>query len=53
MWLKHAVKNQEGIKTEFSRLLTLDFEQLLGAHGTFVEQGAHEEVKRAFDNKFN
>jgi len=53
MWLKHAVKNQEGIQTEFKRLLTLDFDQLISAHGTFVEKGAHEEVKRAFDNKFS
>jgi len=53
MWLKFAVKNQEGIKAEFKRLLTLDFEQLISAHGTFVEQGAHGEVKRAFNNKFS
>jgi len=53
MWLKFAVKNQEGIQTEFKRLLTLDFDQLISAHGTFVEQGAHGEVKRAFNNKFS
>ena len=52
MWLKHAVTNQQGIQVEFKRLLTLDFDQLISAHGTFVEQGAHEEVKRAFENKF-
>ncbi len=53
MWLKHAVTNQQGIQVEFKRLLTLDFDQLIGAHGTFVEQGAHEEVRRALDNKFS
>ncbi len=53
MWLKFAVKNQQSIKAEFNQLLTLDFDQLIGAHGTFVEQGAYEEVKRAFDNKFS
>ncbi len=53
MWLKHAVKNQEGIKAEFNRLLTFDFDQLLTAHGTFVEKDAREEIKRAFDIKFS
>jgi len=53
MWIKFAVENQEGIKAEFKRLLALDFDQLLGAHGTFVATGAHQEVKRAFDNKFS
>jgi len=52
MWMKLAVDNQEGIKEEFNRLLDLDFNQLLAAHGTFVEKGAKEEVKRAFDDKF-
>jgi hypothetical protein len=53
MWVKLAVANQEGIKTEFDRLLELDFDQLLGGHGTFVAKNAHAEVKCAIDNKFS
>lgn len=52
MWLKMAVENQEGIKDDFKRLLELDFDQLLAAHGTFVEKGAKAEVQSAFDTKF-
>jgi len=52
MWLKFGVENQDGIKTEFKRLLELDFDQLLAAHGTFVEKNARAEVQRAFDSKF-
>ncbi len=53
MWLKMAVENREGIKDELKRLLELDFDQLLAAHGTFVEKNARTEVQRAFDSKFS
>jgi len=52
MWLKMAVENQEGIKDDLKRLLELNFDQLLAAHGTFVEKGAKAEVQSAFDTKF-
>ncbi|OUR95884.1 hypothetical protein A9Q84_14370 [Halobacteriovorax marinus] len=52
MWLKLAVNDKSGIKGEFERLLKLDFDQLISAHGTFVPKNAHAEVEQAFKNKF-
>jgi hypothetical protein len=51
-WLKLLVEDKDGIKAEFERLLRLDFDQLLGAHGTFLAKGAHSEVERAFVKMF-
>ena len=52
LWMKLAVKDRDGIKAEFERLLKLDFDQLLSAHGTFVPKNAHAEVARAFVKVF-
>jgi len=52
MWMKLAVKDQVGIRTELKRLLSLDFDQLLSAHGTFVPQNAHAKVEEAFNKMF-
>ena len=52
MWMKLLVEDQNGMKAEFERLLKYDFDQLLSAHGTFVTQGAHAAVERAFDKMF-
>lgn len=52
MWMKLLVKDRDGMKAEFERLLQLDFDQLLSAHGTFLSGDAHGEVKRAFDKMF-
>lgn len=52
LWMKHAVEDRDGIKAEFERLLRLDFDQLLSAHGTFVSKNAHTEVERAFEKMF-
>jgi len=53
LWMKLAVKDRGGIKAEFERLLRLDFDQLLGAHGTFVLKNAHTEVEQAFEKMFS
>lgn len=53
MWMKIAVQDKAGIKADFERLLTFDFDQLLSAHGTFVEKGAHARVKQTFDKTFS
>jgi hypothetical protein len=52
MWMKLLVADREGMKTEFERLLQLDFDQLISAHGTFLASNAHTEVQRAFDKMF-
>jgi hypothetical protein len=52
LWMKLLVEDQDGMKAEFERLLKLDFDQLLSAHGTFVTQDAHAAVERAFTKMF-
>lgn len=52
LWLKKMVTNQDGIRAEFERLLSLDFDQLLSAHGTFLAKGAHAELEQAFSKAF-
>jgi len=52
MWMKLSVKDPGGIRTEFERLLSLDFDQLLSAHGTFVPKNAHAKVEEAIYKMF-
>jgi len=49
IWVKKMALDQEVLKRDFERLLELPFDQLLSAHGTFVERGAREEVSSALD----
>ena len=53
MWMKFLVEDQKGMRSEFERLLKLDFDQLLSAHGTFITKNAHAEVERAFGKTFD
>ncbi len=52
VWVKLLVSDRAGIEGEFKRLLELDFDQLLAAHGTFLASGAHAQVQAAFDKMF-
>jgi|GEM_PF-4802350 len=52
IWIKRFATDPAGLKSEFERLLTLEFDQLLSAHGTFVESGAHAEVEAAFADMY-
>ncbi|MFK7974707.1 MAG: hypothetical protein AB8C02_01135 [Halioglobus sp.] len=52
IWIKLLVTDKRGIEEEFQRLLTLEFDQLIAAHGTFLPQDAHGEVKRAVQTIF-
>ena len=52
VWVKLLVEDVEGIKREFQRLMTLEFDQLIAAHGTFLSQGAKQEVQQAYDKMF-
>lgn len=51
-WLKLLVTDKARIQAEFRRLLELDFDALLAAHGTFVATGAHAEVEQAYAKMF-
>ncbi|MEQ8860827.1 MAG: hypothetical protein RIC56_19455 [Pseudomonadales bacterium] len=52
MWLKLLAADRDKVRREFERLLELDFDQLLSAHGTFLSAGAHEAVARAVARRF-
>ena len=52
IWVKLLVEDETGIKREFQRLLSLPFEQLLSAHGTFLPSGAHAAVTAAYKKIF-
>lgn len=52
IWMKLLVTDKEGMKAEFERLLEWEFEQLIAAHGTFLETGAHAALERAFKKMF-
>ena len=52
MWIKMMTPEGGSLEGEFRRLLELDFDQLLSAHGTLLESGAHEACERAVDKMF-
>ena len=41
------------LESEFRRLLELEFDQLLSAHGSFLGTGAHEACERAVGKTFS
>lgn len=53
LWVKKMVKDREAIKADFERLLSLDFDQLISAHGTFLAKNAHTELEQAFKKTFD
>ncbi|MFK8021933.1 MAG: hypothetical protein AB8B86_19405 [Pseudomonadales bacterium] len=53
IWVKKLTTDREGIKSEFERLMKLDFDQLLAGHGTFLERNAHKELEQAFEKMFS
>jgi hypothetical protein len=52
IWVKMLAEDRDGIRSEFERLLDLDFDQLLSAHGTFLARNAHTELEQAFQKMF-
>lgn len=52
MWVKMMTPKGGSLESEFRRLLELDFDQLLSAHGTFLGSGAHAACTRAVDKMF-
>jgi hypothetical protein len=53
MWVKMMTPEGGNLESEFRRLLELDFDQLLSAHGSLLETGAHEACERAVDKMFS
>jgi hypothetical protein len=51
-WLKLLTAKGGSTRPDFERLLTLDFDRLLSAHGTLLEDGAKASVREAFDRAF-
>ena len=52
MWLKLMTPEDGSLEADFRRLLTLDFDHLLSAHGSLLRGGAHEAVERAVEKAF-
>jgi hypothetical protein len=51
-WLKNLTKNGGSVRPDFDRLLELDFDTLISAHGTPLMTGAHDAVTAAVDRAF-
>ena len=52
IWLKLMTPEGGSLKSEFERLLTLDFDRLLSAHGSLLESGAKDSVAAAVRRAF-
>lgn len=52
VWMKIMTPEGGNLESEFRRLLTLKFDSLLAAHGTYLETGAHAAVERAVEKAY-
>lgn len=52
IWLKLMTPEGGSLEGEFRRLLGLDFDTLLSAHGSLLRGGAHAAVSKAVDKAF-
>jgi hypothetical protein len=52
IWLKFMTPEKQSLEAEFRKLLNLEFDRLLAAHGTLLETGAHAAVEKAIDKAF-
>jgi len=52
IWLKVATPPGASLRGDFERLLEQKFDSMLAAHGTFLETGAQEAVRRAVAKAF-
>ena len=51
-WLQMFTPPGASLEADFRRLLELDFDHLLSAHGSFLRGGAHAAVERAVEKAF-
>ncbi len=47
IWLKLMTREGDSLESEFRRLLDLEFDALLSAHGSLLRHGAHQAVSEA------
>jgi hypothetical protein len=52
MWLKLMTPEDGSLAGDFRRLLNLDFDHLLSAHGSLLSGDAHAGVERAVEKAF-
>ena len=52
IWLKLMTPAGDSLADEFERLLEMDFDALLAAHGSWLESGARESVRAAVHRAF-
>lgn len=52
IWLKMMTREGGSLKSDFERLLTLDFDRLLSAHGSLLTSGAKDSVTKAVRKAF-
>lgn len=52
IWLKLMTPDGASLRGEFERLLTLEFDGLLSAHGSLLREGAHVAVEQAVARAF-
>ncbi len=52
-WLKRMTPEQGSLREEFEKLLTLEFDGLLSAHGSFLATGAKSALRNSIELTFN
>ena len=52
LWVKKMTPDGMSLESEFRRLLGLEFDQLLSAHGSLLKEGAHEAYERALNKMY-
>lgn len=45
-WVKRVTRKGDSLNPDFERLLNLDFDALVGAHGGLLKKGAKEQVRK-------
>ena len=53
IWTQMLATDKHLLRSEFERLLELDFDQLLSAHGTFLPTGAKAALRNAIATRFD
>ncbi|HBA35752.1 MAG TPA: hypothetical protein DCZ12_16630 [Gammaproteobacteria bacterium] len=51
-WLKRVTPKGDSMKSDFERLMALDFDRLIGAHGAFLQGGAKTALQRVIAETF-
>lgn len=52
IWLKFMTPENQSLEAQFRKLLALEFDSLLAAHGTLLKTGAYTAVEKAIDKAY-